>query len=43
MDVYENEGKLFFEDWTMYETAERMKGWDRRFKLLASYPQVRQL
>lgn len=40
MDVYENEGELFFVDWTMFETAERMKHWDRRFKLLVSYPEV---
>lgn len=40
MDVYENEGKLFFVDWTKYETAERMQNWDRRLSLLASYPEV---
>lgn len=40
LDVYENEGKLFFEDWTKYDTAERMKHWDRRLSLLASYPEV---
>lgn len=40
MDVYENEGKLLFEDWNMYGSAERMKRWDRRFKLLTSYPDV---
>lgn len=40
MDVYENESQLFFEDWTMYGSAERMKRWDRRLKLLLSYPDV---
>jgi hypothetical protein len=30
MDVYENEGTLFFEDFTTMPTKSRMKMWDRR-------------
>ncbi|GLC50489.1 hypothetical protein PLESTB_000385200 [Pleodorina starrii] len=40
LDVYENEGGLFFVDFTMYETQTRMRNWDRKFKTLLSYPQV---
>jgi D-lactate dehydrogenase len=40
MDVYENEGELFFTDWTDLDIATRMQKWDRRFKVLTSYPQV---
>ncbi|WIA17926.1 hypothetical protein OEZ85_009419 [Tetradesmus obliquus] len=40
MDVYENEGELFFTDWTDMPLETRMANWDRRFKLLTSYPQV---
>lgn len=40
MDVYENEGQLFFTDWSDQLIEERMEKWDRCFKLLCSYPQV---
>ncbi|KAG2493320.1 hypothetical protein HYH03_008455 [Edaphochlamys debaryana] len=40
LDVYENEQDLFFQDHTMYETTQRMGKWDRKFKILTSYPQV---
>eukprot|EP00775_Hariotina_reticulata_P004907 gene4907-5151_t len=40
MDVYENEGQLFFTDWTDMDLITRMKNWDRCFKTLTSYPQV---
>lgn len=33
-------GDLFFTDWSDMPTDVRMKNWDRRFKLLTSYPQV---
>jgi hypothetical protein len=33
-------GELFFTDWTDMPLETRMKNWDRRFKLLTSYPQV---
>lgn len=32
---------LFFSDWTDMDLKTRMGNWDRRFKLLTSYPQVR--
>lgn len=34
-------GELFFTDWTDMPLETRMANWDRRFKLLTSYPQVR--
>jgi len=40
LDVYANEGALFFTDWSSMDAARRMKSWDRRFKTLISYPQV---
>lgn len=40
MDVYENEGNLFFTDWSDLPIEQRMDKWDRCFKLLCSYPQV---
>jgi D-lactate dehydrogenase len=40
MDVYESEGGLFFKDYTQYSQPERLKFWDRRFKLLLTYPNV---
>jgi len=40
MDVYENEGNLFFNDFTCYTSEERVKNWDRRFAMLKSYPNV---
>jgi D-lactate dehydrogenase len=40
LDVYDNEGSLFFTDWSSMDPARRMKFWDRRFKTLISYPQV---
>jgi len=40
LDTYEKEGGLFFEDFTIYETSQRMKSWDRQFKSLTTYPQV---
>jgi hypothetical protein len=33
-------GSLFFKDWTSVDDDVRMANWDRRFKLLLSYPQV---
>ena len=32
LDVYENEGSLFFTDWTALAPEKRMKMWDRRLK-----------
>lgn len=32
---------LFFENFTMYEAGQRMAKWDRQFKSLLAYPQVR--
>jgi D-lactate dehydrogenase len=40
LDVYANEGALFFTDWSSMDPSRRMKFWDRRFKTLISYPQV---
>lgn len=40
MDVYENEGNLFDEDWSEVSSRERMKKWDRRWAYLKSLPQV---
>ncbi|KAL4447605.1 hypothetical protein ABPG75_004824 [Micractinium tetrahymenae] len=40
MDVYENEGPLFFKDYTRYSARERMKAWDQRFAALVHMPQV---
>lgn len=40
LDVYENESKLFFKDFTVFESKERMKNWDRRLKTLLTYPNV---
>lgn len=40
LDVYENEGDLFFENFTVYEAGQRMAKWDRQFKSLLAYPQV---
>jgi hypothetical protein len=34
-------GELFFTDWNNMPLETRMKNWDRRFKLLTAYPQVR--
>lgn len=34
-------GELFFTDWTDLDIATRMQKWDRRFKVLTSYPQVK--
>lgn len=36
--VYENEGGLFFQDWTLLPTWKRMQAWDRQFKSLAALP-----
>eukprot|EP00879_Flechtneria_rotunda_P029563 GHRR01031985.1.p1 GENE.GHRR01031985.1~~GHRR01031985.1.p1 ORF type:complete len:119 (+),score=16.26 GHRR01031985.1:209-565(+) len=33
-------GSLFFTDWAELDIKTRMKFWDRRFKVLISYPQV---
>ena len=40
MDVYENEGSLFFTDFTEQSAKERMRAWDCKFALLKSLPQV---
>lgn len=40
LDVWENEGDLFFTDWSDMDMNIRMKYWDRKFKTLLSYPQV---
>lgn len=40
MDVYENEGNLFDEDYTQFASKDRMKFWDRRWSYLKSLPQV---
>lgn len=40
MDVWENEANIFFEDWTDMDLMTRMKNWDRKFKVLTSYPNV---
>lgn len=40
MDVYENEGNLFFEDFTVNTSNARLKHWDRRFASLKVYPNV---
>ncbi|GAB4816217.1 hypothetical protein N2152v2_003263 [Parachlorella kessleri] len=40
MDVYENEGPLFFRDYTRFSPLERLKNWDRQFEELISLPNV---
>lgn len=40
MDVYENEGSLFFTDWTSMDPSIRMKFWDKKFKTMLAYPQT---
>lgn len=40
MDVYEQEGPLFFKDYTRYSARERMKNWDSLFQSLIHMPQV---
>jgi D-lactate dehydrogenase len=40
LDVYANEGALFFTDWSSMDASKRMRFWDRKFKTLLSYPQV---
>jgi D-lactate dehydrogenase len=40
LDVYENESKLFFRDFTVFDSNVRMKNWDRRLKTLLTYPNV---
>ena len=40
MDVYEEEGNLFFNDFTQYAARDRLKAFDRKFQLLISFPQV---
>ena len=37
---FENEGNLFFRNFTQFAAAERMKAWDRKFSYLKSFPQV---
>lgn len=39
--MYENEGGLFFVDHTKFDPSVRMQKWDRQFRTLLSYPQVR--
>jgi len=40
MDVYEEEGNLFFTDFSQFAAKDRLKAFDRRFQLLTSFPQV---
>ncbi|PRW60617.1 D-lactate dehydrogenase [Chlorella sorokiniana] len=40
MDVYEQEGPLFFRDYTNYSARERMKSWDRRFASLEALTNI---
>ncbi|CAL5224887.1 g7646 [Coccomyxa viridis] len=40
MDVYEQEGALFFKNWSSVSASERYKSWDKKFQLLKSYPNV---
>lgn len=40
MDVYENEGSLFFRNMEDMPLESRMKAWDRCLAQLLSYPQV---
>ena len=40
MDVYEEEGNLFFNDFTQFAAKDRLKAFDRKFQLLISFPQV---
>ena len=37
----ENEGPLFFRDYTRFSPLERLKNWDRQFEELISLPNVR--
>lgn len=32
---------MFFTDWSDFDVSTRMAAWDRKFKTLTSYPQVR--
>ena len=38
--MYEEEGNLFFNDFTQYAAKDRLKSFDRKFQLLTSFPQV---
>ena len=38
--MYEEEGNLFFNDFTQYAARDRLKAFDRKFQLLISFPQV---
>lgn len=40
MDVYENEGNLFDQDFVELSSRDRMHAWDRRWAYLKSLPQV---
>lgn len=40
MDVYDNEGNLFFKDFTKFTSPKRMLTWDRKFNTLKSFPNV---
>ena len=40
LDVYEHEGNLFFKDFSQFARRERLAGFDRKFQLLLSFPQV---
>jgi D-lactate dehydrogenase len=42
MDVYENEGALFFQDFSQYthQDRQKMNAFDRQFQLLISFPNV---
>eukprot|EP00210_Caulerpa_lentillifera_P004681 g4466.t1 len=40
MDVYDNEGNLFFKDFSKFTSPKRMITWDRKFNTLKSFPNV---
>ena len=38
--MYEEEGNLFFTDFSQFAAKDRLKTFDRKFQLLTSFPQV---
>ncbi|CAK0890457.1 unnamed protein product [Prorocentrum cordatum] len=40
LDVYENEDKLFFQNFVNCDTRERMAAWDKTFNMLSALPNV---
>jgi len=40
LDVYENENRLFFKDFSSMDTTQRMMMWDETMAILGSLPQV---